>query len=363
MKVVVALSGGVDSAVAAYLLKQEGHDLVALFMKNWEEKEQTGLCTSARDFQDVVLICDSLQIPYYTVDFTKEYWERVFSRFLKELTLGNTPNPDVLCNKEIKFNLLYDKALEIGGEALATGHYCRHMGGMLFKGVDKKKDQSYFLFSIPSERLEKVRFPLGHYQKSNVKEIAKKAGLPVADKKESMGICFIGKRKFKPFLEKFLPNREGPIETLDGKVIGVHQGSYYYTIGQRKGLGIGGPGGPWFVVKKDPRRNAVIVAQGSRHVSLSSRSLIATSPSWVGPPPPFPLNLHAKIRYRQQEEPCWVTQPTEGTLLVHFDRPQRAVTPGQSIVFYEGERCLGGATIRLEEPSSSVSLGILEADF
>ena len=352
MKIAVALSGGVDSAVAAYLLKQAGHDIFGLFMKNWEEKDAQGHCLSEKDFHDVVKICNVLKIPYYSVNFSKEYFENVFTSFLEEIKLGFTPNPDVVCNREIKFKVLYEKALMLGAEALATGHYCRRESGQLMKGLDPNKDQSYFLYSVEKKALKATLFPIGNKLKCTVRNIAKEANLPVFDKKDSTGICFIGKRPFKAFLEKYLPNQPGDIQTIEGQVIGRHDGAYYFTIGQRKGMEIGGPGDAWFVVGKNIKTNVVIVAQGKNHPALFSYSLVASDLSWIEKAPSFPFKCQAKIRYRQCDTPCLIeTCPDDKKVLVTFKKPQRAITPRQSVVFYDGEICMGGAMIESAGPS------------
>lgn len=343
MKIVVGMSGGVDSAVAALLLKEQGHEVIGLFMKNWEE--EGGACHALEDYEDVVKVCEHLQIPYYSVSFAKEYWESVFSHFLEELKQGFTPNPDILCNREIKFKHLYEKALALGADALATGHYCRTDGARLLKGIDPHKDQSYFLYTMQAGILPSILFPVGEMEKSEVRARAKKAGLPNAEKKDSTGICFIGKRDFKPFLHRYLPYQKGEFQTLDGKVVGQHDGIAYYTIGQRKGLGIGGPGDAWFVVKKDVQKNIVYIEQGEDHPALYASELMATEASWVGTPPTAPFRCKAKVRYRQPDQGCTITQIDGGRLHVLFDTPQRAITPRQAIVFYEGAICLGGALI------------------
>jgi len=340
--VAIGMSGGVDSAVAAYLLKKQGFDLLAIFMKNWEEE---GSCTAVRDYEDVTLVCEQIQIPYYTVNFTQEYWDEVFAKCLEEFKEGKTPNPDVLCNREIKFKILFDKARYLGADYLATGHYCRHLhdedGHYLAKGLDPNKDQSYFLYAMEEPVLEHVLFPLGAMKKTEVKEIARREGFVNADKKESMGVCFVGKRKFRPFLQGFLGAQPGDFTTLDGKVVGRHEGSSFYTIGQRKGMGIGGPGEAWFVVGKDVEKNIVYVEQGEDHPALLTNSLKLCEPTWVsGSAPSFPLQCKAKIRYRQEATSCVLDGED-----VHFEEDQRAVTPGQSIVFYKGDLCLGGGKI------------------
>ena len=339
-KVIVGMSGGVDSSVAALLLQREGYEVIGLFMKNWEGEE----CEATQDFEDVVRVCDRLQIPYYTVNFVEEYWNGVFLHFLEELKAGHTPNPDILCNREIKFKALLQKALDLGGDFLATGHYAQNRGALI-KGADPLKDQSYFLYTLKQEILEKVLFPIGHLPKSEVRRLAQEAGLPNHSKKDSTGICFIGKRDFKEFVSQYIPYHPGNFEDTQGKVVGRHDGAAYYTIGQRKGLGIGGPGEAWFVVSKDVERNVVVLAQGDDHPDLYASALIATEMSWVGESPSFPHRCSAKIRYRQSDHPCTIEKSEEGRLFVAFDQPMRAITPRQSIVFYEGDLCLGGAII------------------
>lgn len=344
MKIAVALSGGVDSATSLYLLKKAGHDIFGLFMKNWEE-EQDGACIAEKDADDARAVCDLLDVPYYSVNFAQEYWDNVFTHFLKEIELGHTPNPDVLCNREIKFKLLFEKAKTLGANALATGHYCQTKNGALIKGNDSGKDQSYFLYTVKNQVLNEVLFPIGHMEKTEVRTIAEQANLPVFNKKDSTGICFIGKRNFRTFLEKYIPHEPGVIETVEGIKIGTHDGIYYYTIGQRKGMGIGGPGDAWFVVDKQKESRKLIVAQGENHPALFARALTATDISWVNAVPKFPFTCKAKVRYRQVEEPCTVSKQ-DAMLLVTFDEPQRAVTPRQSVVFYNGNTCLGGAIIK-----------------
>lgn len=344
--VVVGMSGGVDSSVSALLLKEQGYRVIALFMKNWEEKESSGQCRSAKDYEDVVRVCEQLDIPYYSVNFVKEYWDGVFSHFLEELKLGYTPNPDILCNREIKFKVFFEKAMSLGADYLATGHYCQTNASQLYRGADPTKDQSYFLYTLSSKTLKQVLFPIGHLEKTEVRRIAKKHQLATSEKKDSTGICFIGKRDFKPFIRQYLAYQPGPFETLDGKVIGEHDGIAYYTIGQRKGLKIGGPGEAWFVVGKNPERNAVIIEQGTDHPSLYKEVLTATESSWVsGSPPSLPFSCTAKIRYRQPDQPCIIEKIEGDCLHIRFLTPQRAVTPRQSIVFYQDNLCLGGAMI------------------
>lgn len=348
--VVVGMSGGVDSSVAALLLRQQGWRVIGVFMRNWEEEDDQGACTATEDFNDVVAVCDQIGIPYYTVNFAREYWDQVFARCLEEFRAGLTPNPDILCNREIKFKALLKKALDLGADYLATGHYCRNpeVGGRrcLAKGTDPNKDQSYFLYTLKEKVLDKVLFPIGGLTKGEVRHLAREHGLSTAEKKDSTGICFIGERKFKSFLSHYLPCQTGNIETSEGKVVGTHDGVAFYTIGQRKGLRLGGAVKPWFVVGKDVARNVLIVDQGSESPSLFQQEVTATELSWVhDTPPELPHRCHAKIRYRQQDTPCCIQALTDGKLAVRFDEPQRAVTPRQSIVFYEGELCLGGGLL------------------
>lgn len=352
--VVVGMSGGVDSSVTALLLKQQGFNVIGLFMKNWEEKDAQGVCTSSREYEDVVRVCDQIDIPYYSVNFVKEYWENVFAHFLEELKQGYTPNPDVLCNREIKFKVFLEKAMSMGADYLATGHYCQIREGQLIKGLDPNKDQSYFLYTLQSETLKKVLFPVGGMPKSEVRAFASKHGLATSEKKDSTGICFIGERNFTKFLSQYLPFQPGNFETLDGKIVGEHRGTAYYTIGQRKGLEIGGPGEAWFVVGKEMKRNVILVEQGADHPALYSSSLIATDISWVGTAPSLPFRCHAKIRYRQADQECLIERIENDRLFVSFPTPQRAVTPRQSIVFYDGDVCLGGAMIKTSLFSTSL---------
>ncbi|MBT3393807.1 MAG: tRNA 2-thiouridine(34) synthase MnmA [Waddliaceae bacterium] len=347
--VVVGMSGGVDSSVAALILKEQGYNVIGMFMKNWDDTADEE-CPAAEDHDDVVAICEQIDIPFYTVNFTKEYWDNVFESFLEDCKKGITPNPDVLCNREIKFKVFLEKAMELGADYLATGHYCRNIivdgKNMLARGVDNNKDQSYFLYTIKSAILEKVLFPIGELKKDEVRRIAEKHDLATAKKKDSMGICFIGKRNFKEFVGKYLGFSKGEFQKLDGTIVGNHDGIAYYTIGQRKGLGIGGPGEPWFVVEKDPEKNVVYVEQGEDHPALYSSKLTAKEISWVGDKPKtIPYKCTAKIRYRQADAPCTITILSDHEVEVEFDATQKAVTPGQSVVFYDGELCLGGAVI------------------
>lgn len=342
--VIVGMSGGVDSSVSALLLKQQGYRVIGMFMKNWDEKDSAH-CPSAQEFEDVVRVCNHLDIPYYSVNFVKEYWDNVFSHFLEDFRAGLTPNPDILCNREIKFKVLLEKALELGADSLATGHYCQTIDGKLLRGKDPGKDQSYFLHAVNESALKKVLFPVGDMLKSEVRNIARQHGLPTAEKKDSTGICFIGERDFKEFLSNYLPTTPGNFEDLKGNVVGQHDGIAYYTIGQRKGMGIGGAGEPWFVVDKDIARNVVILAQGTDHPALFSSELTASELTWISSMPKIPFSCTAKVRYRQPDQPCTITKIENGQASVIFDAPQRAVTPGQAVVFYEGEVCLGGGRI------------------
>ena len=352
-RVILGLSGGVDSAVAACLLQEAGADVQALHMTNWEDDD--GYCSAAEDLQDARKVCEHLEIPLHHVNFARQYRDRVFQYFLDEYKAGRTPNPDVLCNREIKFGVFRDYARRLGGDLLATGHYARRasVAGVpaLLKGADHNKDQSYFLHAVSAEALAETVFPLGELVKDEVRAIARDRGLPVFDKKDSTGICFIGERPFREFLGTYLPANPGPIRTPEGHTVGEHTGLMFYTLGQRQGLGIGGrrdaADAPWYVVDKDVAANALIVDQGSTD-RLMSWSLQATDPSWIGPVPPGLDNgsrLAAKVRYRQPDQACSVSAADDGTLSVTFERPQRAVTPGQYVVFYDGDRCLGGAVI------------------
>ena len=343
--VVVGMSGGVDSSVTALLLKQQGYRVIGLFMKNWEEE---GPCPAQLDYEDVVAVCNQIEIPHYSVNFAKEYWDLVFAKCLLDYEAGYTPNPDILCNREIKFKVFFEKALDLGADYLATGHYCRnilHEGKWnLGRGRDSNKDQSYFLYTLKSAILERVLFPLGEMTKQEVRAVAEKAGLATASKKDSTGICFIGKRDFKEFLSQYIPNRPGHFERGDGTVVGTHDGIAYYTIGQRRGLGLGGEGDAWYVVRKDITRNVVVVERGEGHPDLYCDTLTASEVTWVSKTPKFPFVCTAKIRYRASDVPCTVM--SEGNKIkVYFDAPQKAITARQSIVFYQADLCLGGALI------------------
>ncbi len=349
-KVVIGMSGGVDSAVSAWLLKQQGYEVVALFMHNWEEEED-GCCTAEQDFDDVKRVSDKLGIAYYSVNFAKQYKERVFSYFLDEYQKGRTPNPDVLCNREIKFGPFLQYAKAMGADYVATGHYCgiEHANGIhyLLKAKDQSKDQTYFLNQLSQQQLQDVIFPLANLQKSEVRKIADELGLVNAKKKDSTGICFIGERNFRKFLQTYLPNQPGKIVDINGKVVGEHVGLMYYTLGQRRGLGLGGTEdgcGRWFVVEKDMKNNVLVVSHGDESVLLSS-SLIASNLNWIPAAPGNEFACTAKFRYRQDEQEVLTQLLPDGKAKVIFKQKQRAVTPGQFVVFYDGDRCIGGGVI------------------
>lgn len=346
--VVVGMSGGVDSSVAAYLLKEQGFNVIGLFMMNWEENDQSGGCSADSDFKDVARVCGALGIPYYSVNFAKEYRDRVFKYFLEEYAAGRTPNPDVLCNREIKFGPFRDYAVNMGADYVATGHYCKigNNPARLLKPKDKNKDQTYFLNQVRTSQLENVLFPLADLDKSEVRKIAADAHLSTAKKKDSTGICFIGERNFRKFLQGYLPARPGDILTLGGERVGAHEGLMYYTLGQRKGLNLGGKRGEdgrWFVVKKDLKNNVLYVSHGDES-PLYSRACRVENLNWIGVDLSGKHNLNAKFRYRQPEQEVGVTIAGNAAL-VEFKTRQRAVTEGQYAVFYDGEACLGGGVI------------------
>lgn len=349
-RVVVGMSGGVDSSVAALLLKQQGYDVIGIFMKNWDDTDENGVCTATEDFNDVIRVCNQIGIPYYAVNFEKQYWDKVFTYFLDEYKAGRTPNPDVMCNKEIKFKAFLEHAMTLGADYLATGHYARveFRNGeyKMLRGIDDNKDQTYFLNQLGQDQLSKVMFPLGSIPKQQVRKIAAEAGLATATKKDSTGICFIGERNFKEFLSNYLPAQPGSMTTLDGKVKGRHDGLMYYTIGQRHGLGIGGSGEPWFVIGKNLKENVLYVGQGFHNDALYSDSLFAVNTSWVGDQKSIkPFKCTAKFRYRQPDIAVTVDVMDDTMVKVMFDEPVRAITPGQAVVFYDGDECLGGGTI------------------
>ncbi|MEM7018397.1 MAG: tRNA 2-thiouridine(34) synthase MnmA [Pseudomonadota bacterium] len=354
-KVIVGMSGGVDSSVSALLLKQQGYDVQGLFMKNWDEDDGTEFCTAIEDHKDAQRVCEMLDIPLHSVNFAAEYWDDVFENFLSEYKTGRTPNPDILCNREIKFKMFPEHAQRLGVESIATGHYSRidQRDGVyrLLKGLDPGKDQTYFLYTLGQPQLKHSLFPIGEIHKKEVRELAHDAGFLNHAKKDSTGICFIGERRFKEFLSRYLPAQKGKMETPDGEEVGHHDGVMYYTLGQRQGLGIGGrkksTGEPWYVVDKDVEHNRLIVAQGHNHRLLLTPSLSAASLTWTaGEAPELPYTCAAKTRYRQQEQPCTITAIDNGVCTVEFDEPQWAVTPGQSIVFYQADECLGGGIIQ-----------------
>lgn len=354
-RIIVGMSGGVDSSVAAYLLKEAGFQIEGVFMKNWEGDDTDTYCPATQDMADAQAVCDQLKIDLQLVNFADVYWQRVFAHFLDEYRASRTPNPDILCNKEIKFRAFLDYAKQRGADYIATGHYVRTMrdetGTHLLKGSDPQKDQSYFLYALDESQLAQSIFPVGDLPKTEVRAIAAKLGLKNYAKKDSTGICFIGERKFKQFLNEYLPAKPGAIETIDGEVIGKHDGLMFYTIGQRQGLLIGGKKGksesPWYVANKDLKRNVLIVVQGEQHPALFKESLIATSMHWINQAPTLPFTASAKTRYRQQDQACRIEAIDKTHYRITFTQPQRAITPGQSVVFYQDDICLGGGIIEM----------------
>ncbi len=349
-RVVIGMSGGVDSSVAALLLKEQGYDVIGIFMKNWDDTDENGVCTATEDYNDVIEVCNQIGIPYYAVNFEKQYWDKVFTYFLDEYRAGRTPNPDVMCNKEIKFKAFLEHAIALGADYVATGHYARvaYMDGeyKMLRGVDDNKDQTYFLNQLSQEQLSKTMFPLGELKKPQIREMAKEAGLATAAKKDSTGICFIGERNFKDFLSNYLPAQPGVMQTLSGEVKGKHDGLMYYTIGQRHGLGIGGNGDPWFAVGKNLKENILYVDQGFHNELLYGDEVIATNVGWVSnKAKEKEFKCTAKFRYRQEDNKVTVQIVDENTVRILCDEPIRAITPGQAVVFYDGDECLGGATI------------------
>jgi len=350
LKIVVGLSGGVDSSVAALRLLEAGHDVHGLFMKNWEEDDDAGYCAALADLEDAAAVAGRLGIPLHTINFSYEYWERVFTRFLDEYRAGLTPNPDILCNREIKFKEFMAHAADLEADVIATGHYAGvrrdHGRYTLVRGRDSDKDQSYFLYTLGQAQLARSVFPLAGLNKTEVRALARRAGLATSDKKDSTGICFIGERRFREFLGRYLAPNPGEIRSVDGRLLGAHEGLMYYTLGQRQGLGIGGPGGPWYVARKHADANVLYVAEGHDHPALLSRWLTARELSWVcGAAPGRPRQCSARIRYRHKDQACDLEMIDEHRCRVRFRAPQRAATPGQSIVFYDGEVCLGGGVI------------------
>ena len=349
------MSGGVDSSVSALLLKQQGYEVEGLFMKNWEEDDTEEYCSAAVDLADAQQVCDKLNIPLHTVNFSSEYWDYVFEYFLHEYRSGRTPNPDIMCNREIKFKAFLDHAQTLGAARIATGHYVRSKvqddESQLLKGQDTDKDQSYFLYALNQHQISHALFPIGELEKSEVRTLAEKHDFSVFDKKDSTGICFIGERKFKDFLQRFIPAQPGVIESIDGETLGKHSGLMYYTIGQRQGLGIGGTAGgsesPWYVVEKRLAANILVVAQGHHHPDLYHSLCTIGELHWINDrtiEPPYACS--AKIRYRQQDETCEIINIEGTNAVVKFEKPQRAITPGQALVFYQQDICLGGGTIK-----------------
>ena len=351
--IIVGISGGVDSSVTAMTLKKQGYNVECVFMKNWEGEDET--CTSEQDYKDALAVCDHLNLPLRSVNFSKEYWDNVFQYFIDEYAKGRTPNPDVLCNREVKFKAFLDFALDLGANKIATGHFARIVESdglfQLLKGVDDNKDQSYFLYLLGQDALSKSMFPIGEIDKKKVRKLAESSGLINHAKKDSTGVCFIGEQKFfKNFLKKYIPEQPGNIHTIDGNSCGEHDGLMFYTMGQRQGLGIGGGHGekeaPWFVADKDLENNILIVAQGHDHPALFHQKLEADQIHWISGSPPQDLeNISAKIRYRQMDQSCEITTLSSDRCTVKFDKPQFGIAPGQSIVFYKGDDCLGGAII------------------
>jgi len=353
LNIIVGMSGGVDSSIAAYLLKKAGHHVQGVFMKNWEEDDTDTYCPAAQDMEDAQHVCDQLDIPLELVNFADQYWERVFAHCLDEYRLGRTPNPDILCNKEIKFHAFLNYAKQRGADYIATGHYVRTLenkdGVKLQKAHDPQKDQSYFLYALNESQISQCLFPIGHLLKSQVRTIAAEMGFKNHAKKDSTGICFIGERKFKHFLNEYLPARPGNIENIDGEILGKHDGLMFYTIGQRQGLQIGGQKGknesPWYVAEKDVIRNVLIVVQGEEHPALFKQTLTVNDIHWINRAPDLACALTAKTRYRQADQACTLEKNAENNFRVTFVKPQRAITPGQSIVFYQDDVCLGGGII------------------
>lgn len=356
-KIIVGMSGGVDSSVAALLLLEQGYEVEGLFMKNWEEDDDSDYCAAAVDLKDATDICNTLDIKLHTINFSSEYWDRVFQHFLDEYSAGRTPNPDILCNKEIKFRAFLEHAQSLGAEKIATGHYARTRKNenrtQLLRGTDSNKDQSYFLHALNQHQLSHAVFPIGEIDKPRIRELAKHNNLITHDKKDSTGICFIGERRFNTFLEKYLPAKPGDISTVDGDNIGTHNGLMYYTLGQRKGLGIGGLKNsdeePWYVIEKDLINNILRVAQGHNHPAMFNHTLETSQVNWIEEIEPAidseKGRLTAKIRYRQSDQSCQLIKIDGSRYKVRFDEAQRAITPGQSIVFYQNEVCLGGGVI------------------
>lgn len=362
-QVIVGMSGGVDSSVTAYLLKEMGFDVTGVFMKNWEEDDGTEYCTAIDDLHDAQLVADRLGIPLKSINFASEYWDFVFEHFLEEYKAGRTPNPDILCNKEIKFKAFLDYAKQLGADAIATGHYAKldyeqsgeSSMGKLIKGDDQNKDQSYFLHAVSGEQLGQSIFPLGNMPKPIVRQIAEAIGLANHAKKDSTGICFIGERRFKDFLNQYLPAKQGDIITDKGEVLGQHDGLMYYTIGQRQGIQLGGVAGsqelPWYVLGKNLAKNQLIIGQGHEHPKMLSESMLVKDIHWINEIPNFPYQCKVKSRYRQADQSCVIKQLSDSLYQIDFEQAQRAIAPGQSAVFYQGDQCLGGGIIEQGLPN------------
>jgi tRNA-specific 2-thiouridylase len=370
-EIIVAMSGGVDSAVSALMLQADGASIAGMFMKNWEEDDRLGRCTAARDAADAQAVADAVGIELHRRNFAAEYWDHVFEEFLAEYRAGRTPNPDILCNREIKFKTFLEHAMDLGADMIATGHYVRSDRQddryRLLRGRDSNKDQSYFLYTIGQEQLAHTVFPVGELLKPEVRARAAAAQLPVHAKKDSTGICFIGERDFRSFLAGYIPPAPGQMQTPEGRVVGEHSGLAYYTLGQRQGLGIGGLRGfadePWYVLHKDPAGNVLYVGQGHDHPWLYSRVLRATQLSWVaGSAPQVGSRVTAKVRYRQSDQACRLLEVDGGEMLLQFDRAQRAVTPGQSVVLYDGDACLGGGVIEWADTPPAAAAASLQAE-
>lgn len=361
--IIVGMSGGVDSSVTAAILKEQGFKVAGLFMRNWNEQDENGVCQATEDYEDVKKVADQLEIPCYSIDLSKDYYDSVFEFFLKEYSAGRTPNPDILCNREIKFKTFFQHAMTLGADYLATGHYCRvgygETGARLLKGVDPGKDQSYFLSAINPDVLPNVHFPLGHLLKTEVRDLAKKYQLATSEKKDSTGVCFIGERNFPKFLGNYLKGESGSFQTLDEKDVGTHMGHQFYTIGQRKGLGLGGPGEPWYVVGKDIDKNIVYVVRGSNHPALFINDLEVSDLHWINYVPTKEFSCTCKVRYRQGDQACTVKLDEKGKAKVVFAEPQRGVALSQQVAFYQGDCLVGSGVISKTGPTQDAQLNTL----